>query len=102
MLPKTLVVRPCPIMASALKPRHLSNQGLIAAFSARSAFLLFDRQRFVGLVLGGLERQIRLLRPEYGRLGPRVQEAGGLHFFVARQILERRQAEMLQEEVGGA
>ncbi len=31
-----------------------------------------------------------------------VQEASGLQFFLARQVVEARQAEMFEEEVGGA
>src|SRR5512133_1392156 len=70
--------------------------------AARLAPLLLGGEWFVSLVFRRIERQVRLLRPEYGGLRARVQEAGRLHFLVARQILERRQAEMLEEEVGGA
>src|SRR6185437_8062499 len=59
-------------------------------------------QRLVDLVLARFQRKIGYVRPEYGGLGARVQEARGLHFLVTRQVVERRQAEVLEEEVGGA
>jgi len=59
-------------------------------------------QWLVDFVLARFQRKIGLLRPEYGGLGARVQEARGFHFLVTRQVLEARQAEMLEEEIGRA
>src|SRR5262245_37366000 len=98
MLPKYRCDRRCLIMASGAKPRQPAESRPYCDLAP----LLFSGQWLVGLVVGRLERQIRLLRSEYGRLRARVQEAGCLHFLMARQVIERRQAEMLEEEVGGA
>src|SRR5262249_22824806 len=66
------------------------------------ATLLFGSQRLGGLFIVRLKRQVGVLRPGYGGLGARVQEACGLQFFLARQVIQRREPEMFQEEVGRA
>ena len=79
-------------------PGNTPNKAVLGLRPRVSSACLIGRQRLAGFVFTGFERQIGLLRPEYGRLGARVQEACGFQFLLTWQVVEGWQSEMLEEE----